>query len=73
MLIGGGMFVLGMVITVGTLAWASMGSGGGRYVITYGFVIFGGINFFRGLIGWLNNRTPLVRLVTGTLFVERTA
>jgi hypothetical protein len=38
-----------------------MGSGGGRGVITYGLVIFGGINFFRGLVGWLNNRTPLVR------------
>jgi len=61
MLIGAGMFVLGIVITVGTLAWAAMGSGGGRYVITYGFVVFGAINFFRGLIGWLNNRTPLVR------------
>lgn len=61
MLIGGGMCVLGIVITVGTLLWASMGSGGGHFVITYGFVIFGGINFFRGLIGWLNNRTPLVK------------
>jgi hypothetical protein len=60
MLIGAGMFVLGIAITVGTLALASMGSGGGRGVITYGLVIFGGINFFRGLIGWLNNRTPLV-------------
>lgn len=61
MFIGAGMFVLGIAVTVGSLALASMGSGGGRYVITYGLVIFGGINFFRGLVGWLNNRTPLVR------------
>jgi hypothetical protein len=61
MLIGGGMFVLGIAITVGTFVWASMGSSGGRYVITYGFVVFGAINFFRGLVGWINNRAPLVR------------
>lgn len=58
MLIGAGMFVLGIAITVGTFVWAS--TGGGRYVITYGFVVFGAINFFRGLFGWLKNRTPLV-------------
>ena len=58
MFIGAGMFVLGIVITVGTFALVA---GGGRFIITYGLIIFGPINFFRGLIGWLNNRTPLVR------------
>lgn len=61
MMIGGGMFALGIVVTVGSIALASMSSGGGYYFVTYGLVIFGAINFFRGLIGWLNTRTPLVK------------
>jgi RNA polymerase subunit RPABC4/transcription elongation factor Spt4 len=61
MMIGGGMFVLGLVVTVGSIALATMSSSGGYYFVTYGLVVFGAINFFRGLIGYLNNRTPLVR------------
>ena len=61
MLIGAGMVALGLGITVGSVALASMGNGGGYYFITWGLVIFGAINFFRGLMGWLNNRTPLVK------------
>jgi hypothetical protein len=61
MLIGGGMFAVGLIITIGSIALATMSSGGGYYFVTYGLVIVGVINFFRGLVGWLNNRTPLVR------------
>ena len=52
------MIILGIVITVGTFA---LMAGGGRFIITYGLIIFGPINFFRGLIGWLNNRTSPVK------------
>ena len=61
MFVGAGMFAVGLIITVGSIAFAMMSSGGGFYFVTYGLVIVGIINFFRGLIGWLNNHTPLVR------------
>ena len=61
MLVGAGMFAVGLIITIGSIALATMSSSGGYYFVTYGLVIFGAINFFRGFIGWLNNRTPLVR------------
>jgi len=61
MLIGAGMFAVGLIITIGSIALATMSSSGGYYFVTYGLVIVGIINFFRGLIGWLNNRTPMVR------------
>ncbi len=44
----------GTVITVATYSAAS--NGGGRYVIAWGAIVFGIIDFFRGLIGWLGNR-----------------
>ncbi len=46
MMIGGIICLVGIVITFGTLMSAS---GGGRYVIAWGAIIFGGIQFFRGL------------------------
>ncbi|HSO13153.1 MAG TPA: hypothetical protein VLT51_12310 [Anaerolineales bacterium] len=46
--------VIGIVLTCGTMAIAS--KGGGRYVLFYGAVIYGIIDFIAGLIGWLSNR-----------------
>jgi hypothetical protein len=46
MLIGGAVFVIGLVVTLGTLAAAQ---GGGRYVIAYGAVIWGAAQFIRGM------------------------
>ena len=53
MLIGVGLFVLGLAITVGTYALASMQEGGGHYFVTYGLMLVGALNFFRGFVGWL--------------------
>jgi hypothetical protein len=47
MLIGGGICLLGLVITIGSCLAA--GEGGGRYYIAYGAIIWGAIQFFRGL------------------------
>ncbi len=47
MLIGGGLAVAGIVVTLYTYSAAS--EGGGRYVVWWGAVIFGGIQFFKGL------------------------
>jgi hypothetical protein len=45
--------VVGVVITCGTYAFAD--SLGGKYVLFYGAIIFGFIDFVIGLIGWLVN------------------
>jgi hypothetical protein len=46
MLIGGGICLLGIIITVGTCLSAREG---GTYTIAYGAIIWGAIQFFRGL------------------------
>ncbi|HWN09471.1 MAG TPA: hypothetical protein VNO50_09440 [Pyrinomonadaceae bacterium] len=53
MMIGGGLFALGALITVGTYGWASSSQGATHYVITYGLLISGGGDFLYGLVGWL--------------------
>ena len=45
MAIGGGICILGILITAGAYASAS---GGGSYVICWGAILFGGAQFFRG-------------------------
>ena len=47
MWIGGAICVIGIVVTVGSCMAA--GEGGGRYTIAYGAVIWGAIQFFRGM------------------------
>jgi hypothetical protein len=47
MIIGGLVCALGLVITLGTLAAAS-GPQGGGYVVAWGAIVFGAIQFFRG-------------------------
>lgn len=46
MLIGGIVAAIGLVITIGSYAAAT---GGGTYVVTWGAIVFGGLQFFRGV------------------------
>jgi hypothetical protein len=45
--------IVGVAITCGTLAFSD--SLGGKYVLFYGAIIFGFIDFVAGLVGWLAN------------------
>ena len=49
MVFGAILFVVGLLITVGSFAAAADGNGGGRYVVAWGAMIFGGIRFFYGM------------------------
>ena len=49
MLTGAGLFVVGLVITVGTYAMATFSSGGGHFVVTWGLMLVGAGNFLYGL------------------------
>jgi hypothetical protein len=51
MLIGAGIFIVGLVITVGTLAAAATSEGGGHFVVTWGLLLVGAGNFLYGLVG----------------------
>jgi len=46
--------VVGIVLTCGTMAFAS--SLGGKYILFYGAIIYGIIDFTAGLVGWLSNK-----------------
>jgi len=48
MVVGGLWCVGGIVVTAVTYSQAS--SGGGRYVMAWGAILFGGIQFVRGLL-----------------------
>ncbi|MEI9946351.1 MAG: hypothetical protein WDN26_19285 [Chitinophagaceae bacterium] len=50
MMYGGGVCILGIVITAVTYSIASSGSGGGTYFVSWGAILFGAIQFFRGVI-----------------------
>ncbi len=50
--LGLGLMIVGIAITAGTYAAAASSRGGGRYVITWGLIVFGGLRFFKGLMGW---------------------
>ena len=52
MLIGLALMTVGIVVTAGTYAMAASSRGGGRYVVTWGLIIFGGLRFVKGLMGW---------------------
>jgi len=47
MVVGGLWCLGGLIVTIGTYAFAS---GGGTYFVAWGAVIFGAIQFFKGLI-----------------------
>jgi hypothetical protein len=53
MMIGAPLFVLGLIVTIGSYVAATASEGGGRYFITYGLVIAGAGDFLYGLFGWL--------------------
>jgi hypothetical protein len=50
MVFGGMICVVGLVITFGSYAASSGGSGGGRYVMAWGAILFGAIRFVYGLV-----------------------
>jgi predicted RNA-binding Zn-ribbon protein involved in translation (DUF1610 family) len=52
MMIGGVICLIGIFATLATLSLATQ-AGGGRYVIAWGAVVFGGIQFFRG---WMQSK-----------------
>src|ERR1044071_8173389 len=52
MLTGLAMMIVGIAVTAGTYAMAASSRGGGRYVVTWGLIIFGGWRFVKGLMGW---------------------
>ena len=47
MAIGGLVCVIGLVVTLGSMAAA--GDGGGRFVIAWGAIVWGAVQFFRGM------------------------
>ena len=53
MLFGALWCVGGLVVTIGGYVLAAK-NGGGSYMIFWGAVIFGAIQFFRGLAQWLS-------------------
>jgi hypothetical protein len=50
MLVGAAICVVGIVVTVATYAAASSSRTGGSYFVAWGAIIFGAIQFFRGLV-----------------------
>ncbi|MBV8857982.1 MAG: hypothetical protein JOZ02_13700 [Acidobacteria bacterium] len=56
MLIGLAMAAVGIVITVGTYAWAASSPRGGGYVVTWGLIVFGGLRVVQGFIGWASGK-----------------
>jgi hypothetical protein len=49
MVIGGLVCVVGIIITVATYSAATSDGHGGTYVVTWGAILFGGIQFCRGI------------------------
>ena len=49
MVIGGAICFIGIAVTIGSYHAAANSPSGGQYVIAWGAVIFGGIQFFKGL------------------------
>jgi hypothetical protein len=50
MIVGGIICVVGVVITAVAFALASQNGRGGGYIVAWGAIIFGGIQFIRGLL-----------------------
>ena len=49
MAIGAGFCLVGLMITIATYAAATSGRGSGSYIVAWGAIIFGALQFFRGL------------------------
>jgi uncharacterized membrane protein YvbJ len=56
MVIGFVMMAIGLVITIGTFAWASSSPRGGSYVVTWGLIVFGGVRVVQGFLGWASGK-----------------
>lgn len=50
---GGLICAVGIVVTV--VSYSAAAEGGGRYVVAWGAVVFGGFRFIRGLVGLLSS------------------
>lgn len=46
----GGLWCAGGILVTALTYGAAAGSGGGKYVVAWGAIVFGGIQFFRGFI-----------------------
>jgi hypothetical protein len=64
MAIGGAIFVVGSVVTLATFSAAQ---GGGRFVVAWGAMLFGGVQFLAGIVQFLvRDRSPISRLLSGS-------
>ncbi len=60
--VGGAIFVVGSAITLITLSAAQ---GGGHFVVAWGAILFGGIQFLAGVVQFLlRDRSPVERLLS---------
>lgn len=46
----------GTIVTGVTFVAAASSPSGGRYIVAYGAIVFGIVDFFRGLFGWFKYR-----------------
>lgn len=53
MAVGGVICVIGLIISIGSYQAAANSPSGGSYVVAYGAVIFGGIQFLKGLFSMM--------------------
>ena len=53
MLIGTGVFTLGLIITLGSYSIAASSQQGGHYLITWGLMLSGAGDLLYGLVGWI--------------------
>jgi len=53
MIVGGFWLFGGLAVTVAALSAAASSPGGGSYVVAWGAILFGGLQFFRGVAGWM--------------------
>jgi hypothetical protein len=64
MAIGGAIFVVGSAVTLVTFAAAQ---GGGHFIVAFGAILFGGIQFLAGVFQFLlRDRSPVDRLLSGS-------
>ena len=46
----------GILVTWWTYSAAASSPGGGRYVVAYGAILYGVVDFVRGLVGWSRHK-----------------
>jgi hypothetical protein len=51
MVVGGLACLFGIVVTAATYSIAASSSKGGKYVVAWGAIVFGGIRFLKGMFG----------------------